>query len=246
MTGMTYHDHKLYVAGLSDRSFASTLRIYDVPFTARTTATTVEMYHPVHDEIETRAPIRTMAIMDVGGSPTLIAAYTCTPLVAIALADLKDGAHIVGKTIGEMGWGSEPIDMVTFKTGGKDFALLVNSSRASDLIEVSAIAEGAAKPGIRQPIKWPSEPYAGVHGVMLPLSAVSQLDNLNDDLFVALRRDDKSGAMQLVTIPKGGYLRVSDFVNEYDFPDFVYRPTDPFHEYHKVFHRIEGFPELVR
>jgi hypothetical protein len=48
------------------------------------------------------------------GEPTLLAAYTCTPLVTIALKDLKDGAHVVGKTIGELGWGSYPVDMVTF------------------------------------------------------------------------------------------------------------------------------------
>lgn len=246
VTDMTVHADKLYVAGLSNRSFASTLRIYELPFNGRSSATTVEMYHPVHDQIETRAPIRTMAIMDIDGTPTLVAAYTCTPVVAIALTDLKDGAHVVGKTIGEMGWGSEPIDLLAFSTGGADYALLLNSSRAADLIPLAAIAEGVKQAGLRTPIKWPTEPLAGVRAITIPLAAVSQLDNLNKDLFLALRRVEATGEMQLVTIPKGAYLRVSDFVDEYDFPGFEYRPTDPFHEYHKYFHRIEGYPELVR
>jgi hypothetical protein len=246
VTGMTVYGNKLYVAGLSNRSFASTLRIYDLPFNGTSTATTVEMYHPVHDQIETRAPIRTMTILDIAGTPTMVAAYTCTPLVAIPLADLKDGAHVAGKTIGEMGWGSEPVDLIAFNTAGADYLLLLNSSRSADLIPVAAIAESVKQPGLSQPIKWPAEPLAGVRAVSIPMAATSQLDNLNKELLLAMRREEASGEMQLVTIPKGAYLRVSDFVDEYDFPDFQYSAKDTFHEYHKYFHRIEGYPELVR
>src|SRR5437899_7578999 len=62
VTGMTFHNHKLYVAGLSNRTFASTLRVYDYPFTGKASAATVEVYHAVHDQVETRAPILPMAI----------------------------------------------------------------------------------------------------------------------------------------------------------------------------------------
>jgi hypothetical protein len=246
VTGMTFHNHKLYVAGLSNRTFASTLRFYDYPFTGKASAATVEVYHAVHDQVETRAPIRAMTIAMLDGVPTMVAAYTCTPLVAIPLTDIKDGAHITAKMIGEMGWGSEPIRLVTFSAGDADYALLLNSSRGADLIPMSEIAAAAAKPGLREPIKWPLEPLEGVKAVMVPMSATTQVDNLNKDLLVALRRTDASGDMQLVTVPKGAYLRVSDFVNEYDFPDFQYGAKDPFHEAHKYFHRIEGYPELVR
>lgn len=246
VTDMTVHEHRLYVAGLSDRRFASTLRVYDLPLGASAQVTTMEMYHPVHDEIETRAPIRTMRVVTIDGVPTLLAAYTCTPLVAIPLSDLKDGAHIVAKTIGELGWGNEPIDMVSFSSGGSDYVMIANSSRAADLIPLSGVAEGMKRPGLNTPIKWPTEPLAGVRATMAPLGAVTRLDNQDANLFVALRRDDVSGAMQLVSIPKGAYLRLSDFVNEYDFPGFEYQPNDPFREAHKTFYRIEGFPERVR
>ncbi|MFC6522782.1 hypothetical protein ACFQAT_26655 [Undibacterium arcticum] len=128
---MKFYQGKLYVAGLSNRSFASTLRVYDFPFNGNPRASTIEMYHPVHNEVETRAPIRAMAVMSVGGEPTLVAAYTCTPLVTIPLKDLKDGAHIVAKTVGELGWGNVPVGLVTFKLGDVDYALVANSSRAS-------------------------------------------------------------------------------------------------------------------
>ena len=249
VTDMKYHGHKLYVAGLSNRSFASTLRVYDLPFKsgARVAATaTIEMYHPVHDEIETRAPIRAMSIVDVAGVPSLLAAYTCTPLVLIPLDQLKDGAHIAARTIGEMGWGSAPVGMVSYKLGEDDYVLLANSSRQADLMAVADIAKGAALPGLDKPIEWPAAPYSGVKATMTPMAAAMRIDNLDDKLLLALRREGPSGRMQLVSIPKGVYLRLSDFVNEYDFKDYVYPPTDKFREFHKYGRAIEGYPELAR
>ncbi|MGV7210430.1 hypothetical protein ACLB1G_21560 [Oxalobacteraceae bacterium A2-2] len=246
VTDMRYYQNKLYVAGLSNRSFASTLRVYDYPFNGKSSATTVEMYHPVHNQVETRAPIRSMAVMDIGGEPTLVAAYTCTPLVTIPLKDLKDGAHIVARTVGELGWGSAPNGLVSFKVGDADYALLVNSSRSADLLSAADLAAAAAAPGLDRPIKWPDQPYLGVKATMAPMSAVMRIDNLNPQLLLALRRSDAGGEMQLVSIPKGGYLRLSDFVNEYDFPDYRYPAGDTFRDFHQYARTIEGYPELAR
>ncbi|MFS2003637.1 hypothetical protein ACEN9F_08420 [Duganella sp. CT11-25] len=246
VTDMRFHQNKLYVAGLSNRSFASTLRVYDYPFSGKAQATTIEMYHPVHNEVETRAPIRSMAVMTIGGEPTLVAAYTCTPLVTIPLKDLKDGAHIVAKTVGEMGWGSAPNGLVTFKMGDAEYALLVNSSRSADLLSAADLSAAAAAPGLNTPIEWPAKPYLGVKATMTPLAAVMRIDNLNPQLLLALRREDASGQMQLVSIPKGAYLRLSDFVNEYDFPDYRYPEGDKFREFHKYARGLEGYPELAR
>jgi hypothetical protein len=52
--------------------------------------------------------------------------------------------------------------------------------------------------------------------------------------------------MQLMTIPKGAYLRLSDFVNEYDFKDYTYPPNDKFRGLHKYARALEGYPELAR
>ncbi|MFC3106382.1 hypothetical protein ACFQAT_26660 [Undibacterium arcticum] len=108
------------------------------------------------------------------------------------------------------------------------------------------IADGAAKPGLSTPIDWPTKPYLGVKAMMVPLSASMRVDNLNDNLLLALRRDDATGDMQPVSIPKGAYLRLSDFVNEYDFADYQYPPTDKFRDFHKFGRTIEGYPELAR
>ncbi|MFZ6720457.1 hypothetical protein [Undibacterium sp. Ji49W] len=246
VTDMRYYQNKLYVAGLSNRSFASTLRVYDYPFSGKASATTVEMYHPVHNQIETRAPIRSMTVMTIDGEPTLVAAYTCTPLVTIPLKDLKDGAHIVARTVGELGWGSAPNGLVNFKVGDTEYALLVNSSRSADLLSAADLASAIAAPGLSTPIDWPAKPYLGIKATMTPLSAVMRIDNLNPQLLLALRRSEAGGEMQLVSIPKGGYLRLSDFVNEYDFPDYRYPEGDKFRGFHKYARTIEGYPELAR
>jgi hypothetical protein len=246
VTDMKYHDGKLYLAGLSNRNFASALRVFDLPFSGKARTATVEMYHPVHNQVETRAPIRAMSFVTVDGVPSMVAAYTCTPLVLIPLNAIEDGAHIVGKTIGEMGWGSAPVGMVSYKLGDKEMVLLANSSRSADLMSVSDIAAQARLPGLKDPISVPDKPYAGVKGTMTPMSAVTRFDNLDDKLLLALRRDGASGAMQLMTIPKGAYLRLSDFVNEYDFKDYTYPPDDKFRGLHKYARALEGYPELAR
>ena len=246
VTDMVYYRNQLYVAGLSNRSFASTLRVYDYPFSGKSSATTVEMYHPVHNQVETRAPIRSMTVMTIGGEPTLVAAYTCTPLVTIPLRDLKDGAHIAAKTVGELGWGSMPNGLVSFRSGDADYALLINSSRSADLLSAADLATAAAAPGLKTPIEWPGKPYLGVKATMVPMAASLRVDNLNAQLLLALRRADAGGEMQLVSVPKGGYLRLSDFVNEYDFPDYRYPDGDTFRDFHKYARTIEGFPELAR
>ena len=203
------------------------------------------MYHAVHDQIETRAPIRKMTIATLNGEPSLIAAYTCTPLVTIALKDLKDGAHVVGKTVAELGWGSAPVDMVTFDAGEGPMILLTNSHKSADLMAVSSIAAAAAQPGLRTPIKWPSEPYLGVKAVPIPISGIAKLGTQDNDFLGALRRDESSGAMQLVSYRKGAFLRVSDFINEFDFADFKYLPKDPFRSTHQVLRGDEGYPNLA-
>ena len=246
VTDMRYYQNKLYVAGLSNRSFASTLRVYDYPFSGKSQATTVEMYHPVHNQVETRAPIRSMAVMTLNGEPTLLAAYTCTPVVTIPLKDLKDGAHIVAKTVGEMGWGSAPNGLVTFKQDNAEYALLVNSSRSADLLSATELNAGAAAPGLSQPIDWPTKPLLGVKSIMTPMSAAMRVDNLNAQLLLALRRGDADGNMQLVSIPKGAYLRLSDFVNEYDFRDYTYPDGDKFRDFHKYARGLEGYSDLAR
>jgi hypothetical protein len=245
VTDLAFHDGRLYVAGLSNAAFASTLRIYDFPFNGKATASSVEMYHAVHNQTETRAPIRKMVIATLNGEPSLIAAYTCTPLVTIPLKELKDGAHVVGKTVAELGWGSAPVGLVSFDAGQGPMVLLTNSHKGADLMSVASIAAAAMQPGLKEPIKWPTEPYLGVKAIPVPLAGIAHMAVQDKEFLAALRRNEATGAMELVSMRNNSFLRLSDFVNEYDFADFQYGPADPFRGLHGVRRADEGYPELA-
>ncbi|CAN5197280.1 hypothetical protein BH10PSE4_BH10PSE4_33370 [soil metagenome] len=245
-TDLVAHGGKLYVAGLSNETFASTLRVFDLPLKRAATVTSIEMYHPVHNQIETRAPIRKMTIVDTDAGPLLVAAFTCTPLAVVPVKDLKDGAHIAAKTIAELGWGSAPVDMVTFDTGQGQVVLLTNSHKSADLMPVADIAAQAAQPGLTTPIDWPAHPLLGLKSVYTPISNVDQLAVQDKDFLAVMRRDQASGAMQLVSIRKAMLLRVSDFVNEYDFADYKYAPGDPTRNTHHQLRVDEGYPDLAQ
>jgi hypothetical protein len=58
VTDMKWRNGELFVAGLSNQDFASTLRRINYPFGAQQSVTSVEIYHGGHNLIETRAPIR--------------------------------------------------------------------------------------------------------------------------------------------------------------------------------------------
>lgn len=245
VTDLVFHEGRIYVAGLSNASFASTLRVYDFPFNGKSTATSVEIYHAVHNQVETRAPIRKMAIVSLNGEATVLAAYTCTPLVTIPVKALNDGAHVVGKTIAELGWGSAPVDMVSFDAGEGPMVLLSNSHKSADLMSVAAIADATRQPGLTTPIQWPAEPLAGLKAIPVPLAGLDHLKNQDKEFLAALRRNRASGAMELVSIRKGAFLRLSDFVNEYDFADYQYPPNDGWRSVHRTLRIDEGYADLA-
>ena len=128
-TDLAYVDGRLFLAGLSNEEFSSRLLAIPFPFTEAPDGASVEIYHGSHGRLETRSPIRTFVAYKINGEPHLLAAYTCTPLVKVPVADLKAGAHVKGKTIAELGNHNVPLDMVVYQKDGKDYILMANSSR---------------------------------------------------------------------------------------------------------------------
>lgn len=248
VTDMKWRDGELYVAGLSNQDFASTLRRIRYPFDAKQSITSLEIFHGGHDQFETRAPIRAMSFANLGGKPYLVAAYTCTPLVLIPLDALKDGAHVRGQTVAELGYGNTPADMVSFtrieqgKT--RDFVMLVNYNRQGDVIPVSELEAARARPGIESQV-----PYGQITGLDLteaPLAGVMRLDNLDDKSFVVVRRDLQQDELQLVSMGKGLSFRLTDHVSEYSFPDFSYKGKRPQQQYINMLLKDEDLPEFIK
>jgi len=225
VTDMKWRDGELFIAGLSNQDFASTLRRVHYPFDSKQSVTSVEIYHTGHNLIETRAPIRAMSFATLGGKPYLVAAYTCTPIVTIPLDDLKDGAHIRGKTIAELGYGNTPADMISYtrteQGRTEDFLMLVNFERGASIIPVSQVEAASAGPGINKLV--PFGQIAGLDVTPAPLTGALRLDNLDEKSFIVVRRQLEKDALQLVTVSKDLSFRLSDFVSEYAFQEFSFK-----------------------
>jgi len=148
ITDVKYYKGEVFVTGISNHRFASTLYRFPYPFDGQKATTTVEIWHPVHGEFETRAPIVRQLILDVGGEPHLFGVYGCTPLVRFPLAALKDGAHVRGDTIGELGYGSNPVDMFTFNNpfDHKDYLLVTIDVRGGMQIGVAELGTAPPEP----------------------------------------------------------------------------------------------------
>jgi hypothetical protein len=161
------------VAGLSNEEFNSSMRTIAYPFRGATASAGIEMYHGAHGRFETNAPVRTFMPYTLAGQPVILAAYTCTPIVKIPVADLKPGAKIKATTIAELGNLNRPLDMISYSKGGQQHILMANSARgvmkldANNLERHAAITERIAdKAGI------PYETIADLKGV-------TQLDKLD-------------------------------------------------------------------
>jgi len=194
ITDLAFADGRVFVAGLSNEEFASTFRRLEYPFTSEQKASSLEIYHVAHGTYETHAPIRTFMPMTLGGETTLLAAYTCTPLVTFAMTALEPGKHVRGKTIAELGWGNVPLDMISFRNKkGAERILIANSRRNVMLLDP---ADFAKADHLAEPLP-EDEITVGVDYLSLPVNGTLQLDRLNDEHFVVLQRDTLSGALNL-------------------------------------------------
>lgn len=252
VTDMKWRAGELFVAGLSNQDFASTLRRIKYPFGSQQSVTSVEIYHAGHNLIETRAPIRAMSFATWGGKSYLVAAYTCTPLVTIPLDDLKDGAHIRGKTVAELGYGNTPADMISYtrteQGKAEDFLLLVNFNRVSNIIPVSQLETAGAGPGLEQIV--PFGQITGLDVAQVPLVGTLRLDNLDEKSFVVVRRQLEKDALQLVSMGKDLSFRLTDHVSEYAFPEHSFKGNAFQLKYIKprqdILLKEEGFPDLIK
>jgi len=148
ITDVKYYNGEVFVTGISNQRFASTLYRIPYPFTGQNASCSVEIWHPVHGEFETRAPIVRQLIREIRGEPHLFAVYGCTPLVRFPLAAFKDGAHVRGDTIGELGYGSNPIDMLAFNHpfDHKDYLLVTIDVRSASQIAVADLEPAPREP----------------------------------------------------------------------------------------------------
>lgn len=162
VTDLAYVDGVLLVAGACNEEFSSALRRVPFPFTGEAQTNPIEIYHVSHGRYETASPIRTF--VPFGGNTSLLASYTCTPIVHLSLADLAAGTLLKGRTVAELGAGNTPLDMVSYRNGGDEYLLVSNARHPLMKIPCAAIGaqDGLTQP--REPVGVPREtlPHQGV------------------------------------------------------------------------------------
>jgi len=195
ITGLAFVDGKLIVAGLSNEEFASKLRVFAFPFREADKGVSVEIYHGAHGKFETASPVRTFTTYKIAGESHILAAYTCTPLVKFPVEKLKTGEKVQGTTIAELGNQNQPLDMVIYTKGGKDFILIANSKRGVMKVntdEIQTVEPIVKKTGVAG-LKY--ETVADLKGVM-------QLDKLdNERALILVRKDDGQQNLQTIQLP---------------------------------------------
>jgi hypothetical protein len=125
VTDLAYAGSTLLVAGASNEEFTSCLRRIPFPFGEAPRSNSLEIFHVSHGKYETEAPVRTLVPYGAGGN--VLASYTCTPVVHFSLADAEPGAHVMGRTVAELGAMNVPLDMVAYRRDGQDYVLVANN-----------------------------------------------------------------------------------------------------------------------
>jgi hypothetical protein len=186
VTDMAYVDGMLVVAGMSNEEFSSTLRRIPFPFTGEVSDNNLEIFHVSHGKWETAAPIRTFVPYQSGQS--ILASYTCTPLVHFSLADMASGTQAQGRTVAELGAMNQPLDIVAFDQGGSEYLLIAHSTHPLMKIACADIDSQVALTEPREP--------RGVPRDEIDIPGVKKLANFNGDYVLALQRDE-SGTRHL-------------------------------------------------
>ncbi|HTX27616.1 MAG TPA: hypothetical protein VME19_11415 [Streptosporangiaceae bacterium] len=184
VTDMAYVDGDpgtLLVTGLSNEEFSSRLRRIPFPFGDDVTGNSLEIFHVSHGKWETAAPIRTFVAYE--GGTSILASYTCTPLVHFGLADLTPGTKVVGRTVADLGNMNQPLDMVSFDSEGEEYLLVANTSHGLLKIACRDIDSQA-------PLTTPHEPL-GVPRETKDLAGIARLAALNGSHVLALQVDEE-------------------------------------------------------
>lgn len=224
IVAMVFHAGELFVSGISNEEFSSTLRRVAYPFTGVESEARIRIYHTAHGRYETRAPIRAMQIVTVDEQPTVVAAYTCSPLVLIPVAELRDGAEVTGRTIGDMGNG-QPLNMVAYSWQGQACLFVTNAARGPQVIPLAGLHGATAYtpgnvPALRLLDLSPEMPLGPVGKTVMFVGSALYVALLNERFFVAVVRDARSGDLNLESLPTGPLpMKLDQIWSEFDFPD---------------------------
>jgi hypothetical protein len=197
ITDLAYVDGKVLVAGLTAAAAPSNVRSLLFPFTAADDGTTIEIFHGAHGRLEDYAAVRAFVPFTINGEPSVLAGFTCTPLVKFPLNSLTPGKKVRGTTVAELGNRNKPIAMIAYKKDGKDYLLMANTARGLMKISTNDLARDE---GITQPVTGGGTAGQSYETIK-ELPGIVQLDKLNDTSAVVVIAQAQGGPQDLKTIP---------------------------------------------
>jgi hypothetical protein len=193
VTDLAFDNGQLYVAGLSNEEFSSSFRRMPYPFNQKMETTTLEIYHVSHGKNETASPVMTFLPQRMNGKSYILAAYTCTPLVAFEMESLKNGQHVFGRTVADLGAGNQPIDMISVTHEGKPMILIANSRHPLMRVDLNDVAGAPA-------LKLPTRDMGIAYAKLSP-PGIRQMAELDAGNIVVLQAA-QDGSLDLRSIAK--------------------------------------------
>lgn len=198
ITDLAFAEGNLLVSGLAGTTPVSTVRAIGFPFRETGSAAQIEIFHAAHGKDEDYAAIRAFIPINIDGKPSLLAGYTCTPLVRFSLDSLQKGDKVRGTTVAELGNQNRPLDMIVYERDGKTYLLVTNTARGVMKIDT---ADVAGQDELTEPVRG-----GGTAGVPFSkidsLTGVVQLAKLGEAHGVILQEtQDKGLALATIELP---------------------------------------------
>lgn len=196
ITDLAYIEGKVLVSGMTSDASPSAVRSVAFPFSDSAVGTNIEIYHGAHGRSEDDAAVRTFVPFNIDGEPTLLAGFTCTPLVRFSIDAIEKGGKQVGTTVAELGNRNRPLDMIVYEQGGERYLLIANSARGVMKVSTQDIGR---KDGIKEPVK--SETAGQKYDTIDSLEGTVQLDKVNDNLAVVIQSANDQLQLRTVELP---------------------------------------------
>lgn len=205
ITAMTVVGGSVYVTGISNDEFASTLRRISIPFTSSIASTGLRIYHAHHSRFETKSPVSALTSYSAGGRDYLVVSYSCTPLAIFPVDSLADGAKVTGKTIAELGAGTHATSIINYDFKGKRYLAVSTIGRSIQILEANDLTSAPAL----GPDNYPSRGHPlgswfmwGVQAYSGAIPGVIRMADFDANNAVVLHRTVQRGVLYLRELQK--------------------------------------------
>jgi len=197
ITDLFYADGSVLVSGASNQASTASIREFAFPFMKSDPGIGLEIFHAAHGRVEDNATPRVFVPFNVGGEPSVLAGFVCTPLVQFPIKAIEPGKKVRGKTVAEVGNRNRPLDMIAYDKDSQDWLLIANSARGVMKVSTQNIAK---QQGLNEKVSGGKS--AGLkYETIESMKGVAQLDRLNRTHAVVLVKAGNGHDLKTVPLP---------------------------------------------